>query len=59
MPCMFVGSWGVVCGESCSVPGLAVGQVSLVARRAPFSKPIGEALKDGSGKVDLGQTGRL
>lgn len=48
-----------MCGESCSVPGLAVGQVSLVARRAPFSKPIGEALKDGSGKVDLGQTGRL
>lgn len=34
-----------MCGESCSVPGLAMGQVRLVAgrTRAPFPEPVGEA----------------
>lgn len=31
-----------MCGESCSVPGLAMGQVRLVAGRAPFPEPVGE-----------------
>lgn len=53
-----------MCGESCSVSGLVTGQVRLVAEgtRAPFPKPVGEGgsgLRDGSGKVGLGQPGSL
>lgn len=35
---------GFMCGESCSVPGLGMGQVRQVAgkARAPFPKPVGK-----------------